>query len=193
MRPDFNVYQQKLFNCFARRHFQLSPSANDLVLQTLSRFLQHILRRVLFFVKHRINGQSTGNERYDMTSNVREQMRFLTELHKVKYDNMTHADAMQRKIESNQPFDVNNEEQKRMRTRDYRLSIVEELRQKEADETACLVLRETRLKRQKLSANNGSSASMRIHRVNRQDLIVVMEDEPILKRSKTLLVAYANR
>jgi hypothetical protein len=54
-------------------------------------------------------------------------------------------------------------------------------------------LRESRSKRQKLSDSNQKTIPIRILRANLQDLILVMENIPILKRSKTLLYAYANR
>lgn len=114
---------------------------------------------------------------YEMTSNVREQIRFLNELNKTRNN-------------VNNPMD---DVQKQISTREYRLSVIEEIRQKEANETACLVLRESRLKRQKTSDNNRKLIPKRILRSNVQDLIIVMENIPILKRSKTLLYAYANR
>jgi hypothetical protein len=128
-----------------------------------------------------------------MTSNVREQIRFLIKLNKSRngeINNHLHLGSFQRKAEL---INVTDEEQKRIRTREYRLSIIEELRQKEANETACLVLRESRSKRQKLSDSNQKTIPIRILRANLQDLILVMENIPILKRSKTLLYAYANR
>jgi hypothetical protein len=128
-----------------------------------------------------------------MTSNVREQIRFLIELNKSRngeLNNHFHIGKFQRKSDLT---NITDDEQKRIRTREYRLSVIEELRQKEANETACLVLRESRLKRQKISDNTRKSIPIRILRANLQDLIVVMENIPILKRSKTLLFAYANR
>lgn len=128
-----------------------------------------------------------------MTSNVREQIRFLIKLNKSRngeINNHLHLGSFQRKAEL---INVTDEEQKRIRTREYRLSIIEELRQKEANETACLVLRESRSKRQKMSDSNQKTIPIRILRANLQDLILVMENIPILKRSKTLLYAYANR
>jgi len=128
-----------------------------------------------------------------MTSNVREQIRFLIELNKSRngeLNNHFHIGTFQRKSDLT---NITDDEQKRIRTREYRLSVIEELRQKEANETACLVLRESRLKRQKISDNTRKSIPIRILRANLQDLIVVMENIPILKRSKTLLYAYANR
>jgi hypothetical protein len=123
-----------------------------------------------------------------MTSNVREQIRFLIELNKSRNGELNNT--FQRKTEL---INITDEEQKRIRTREYRLSVIEELRQKEANETACLVLRESRLKRQKTSDNDRKIKPIRILRANLQDLIIVMENIPILKRSKTLLYAYANR
>lgn len=128
-----------------------------------------------------------------MTSNVREQIRFLIKLNKSRngeINNHLHLGSFQRKAEL---INVTDEEQKRIRTREYRLSIIEELRQKEANETACLVLRDSRSKRQKLSDSNQKTIPIRILRANLQDLILVMENIPILKQSKTLLYAYANR
>ena len=115
-----------------------------------------------------------------MTSHVREQIRFLIDL-----DNQRKAD----------PIHSNDDEQKRMRSREYRLSLVEELRHKEANEMARHVLRDCRLKRQKTLAdeNQKKSTHKRILRANLQDLFIVMENLPILKRSKTFLFAYANR
>ena len=81
-----------------------------------------------------------------MTSNVREQIRFLIKLNKSRngeINNHLHLGSFQRKAEL---INVTDEEQKRIRTREYRLSMIEELRQKEANETACLVLRESRSK-----------------------------------------------
>jgi hypothetical protein len=128
-----------------------------------------------------------------MTSNVREQIRFLIKLNKSRngeINNHLHLGSFQRKAEL---INLTDEEQKRIRTREYRLSIIEELRQKEANETACLVLRDSRSKRQKLSDSNQKTIPIRILRANLQDLILVMENIPILKQSKTLLYAYANR
>ncbi len=128
-----------------------------------------------------------------MTSTVREQIRFLIKLNKSRngeINNHLHLGSFQRKAEL---INVTDEEQKRIRTREYRLSIIEELHQKEANETACLVLRESRSKRQKMFDSNQKTIPIRILRANLQDLILVMENIPILKRSKTLLYAYANR
>jgi hypothetical protein len=116
-------------------------------------------------------------------------MRFLIELNKRKNGEFNHnlnSDKLQRNLELNHRTD---EQQKR----EYRLSIIEELRLKEADQTACLVLRETRLKRQKILDNHQKTIPIRILRSTLQDLIAMMENETILRRSKTLLYAYANR
>jgi hypothetical protein len=120
-----------------------------------------------------------------MTSNVREQIRFLIKLNKSRngeINNHLHLGSFQRKAEL---INVTDEEQKRIRTREYRLSIIEELRQKEANETACLVLRESRSKRQKMSDSNQKTIPIRILRANLQDLILVMENIPVLKRSNS--------
>lgn len=74
-----------------------------------------------------------------MTSNVRKQIRILMELNRY-----LQVDSIK----------VNPNDSKDIRTREYRLSMIEELRQREANETACLVLRESRSKRQKLSEKN---------------------------------------
>ncbi|CAF2368315.1 unnamed protein product [Rotaria sp. Silwood2] len=193
IRADANPYEHKLINRFARYNFYLNEYGEQLFLQTLYTFLKYIIRRLLFFTQHRIDTRLLDSNRYEMTSNVREQMRFLFELNKVQNgesNNNLNSGIFQRKSES---INIVDEEQKRTRIRDYRLSIIEQLRQKEADETACLVLRESRLKRQKISDNNRNIMPTRILRASLQELIAVMESEPILKRSKTLLYAYANR
>jgi hypothetical protein len=178
IRPDINPYQQKLIYRFAQYNFYLNEDGEDLFLQTLYNFLRHIIRRLRFYTEHRIDTKLIHSNRYEMTSNVREQIRFLIELNKSRNE-----------IGS---FPRNDDEQKLVRTHEYhRLSIIEELRQKEANETACLVLRESRSKRQKLSDHHRTS--FRLLRANLQDLILVMENLPVLKRSKTLLYAYANR
>lgn len=180
IRPDANVYQQKLIHRFAQRNFYLDQNAEDIFLQTLYTFVRQIITRLRFYTEHRLDTQFFNSKTYEMTSNVREQIRFLMELNKSR----------------NGPvgsMDVNNDgEQKDMRTREYRLSVIEELRQKEANETACLVLRESRSKRQKLSEKNRTT-TLKLLRANLQDLILIMENLPILRRSKTLLYAYANR
>lgn len=56
----------------------------------------------------------------------------------------------------------------------------------EIDETTSFIQRETRLKRD-------YSSTPRLIRATRQDLIIVMENQPKLKRSKTLLWAYGTR
>jgi hypothetical protein len=179
IRPDANSYQQKLIHRFAEHNFYLNECGEQLILQTLHTFLKYIIQRLHFYAEHRIDTQLLNSNSYEMTSNVREQIRFLIELNK-----------FQNGVSNPPEF---NAEQKRIPTREYRLSILEELRQKEADETACLVLRESRLKRQKTSNNNPKTIPIRILRANLQDLITVMENQSILKRSKTLLHAYANR
>ncbi|CAF3368223.1 unnamed protein product [Rotaria sp. Silwood1] len=193
VRADANPYEQKLINRFARHNFYLNEYAEHLFLHTLYTFLKYIIRRLLFFTQHRIDTRLLDSNIYDMTSNVREQMRFLFELNKVQNgesNNNLSNGIFQRKPESTSIID---EEQKRTRIRDYQSSVIEQLRQKEADETACLVLRQSRLKRQKISNNNRNFMPTRILRASLQELIAVMESEPILKRSKTLLFAYANR
>ncbi|CAF5007098.1 unnamed protein product [Rotaria socialis] len=128
-----------------------------------------------------------------MTSNTREQIRFLIELNKIQNgetNNNLNMSIFQRKPEM---LNIIEEDLKGTRTREYRTSIIEQLRQKEADETACLVLRDTRLKRKKLTDNNPNMTPIRILRASLQELIAVMESEPVLKRSKTLLYANANR
>lgn len=193
IRPDANIYEQKLIHRFARQNFYLNQCGEHLFLQTLYTFLKYIIRRLRFFTQHRIDTHLLNSTTYEMTSNVREQIRFLIELNKIQngeFNNNLNIDKFQRKIELTNVID---EEQKRMQTHECRLSIIEELRQKEADETACLVLRESRLKRQKLSDHHQKIKPIRILRASLQDLIGVMENEPILRRSKTLLYAYANR
>jgi hypothetical protein len=177
IRSDINPYQQKLISRFAQHNFYLNENAEDLFLQTLYNFLRHIIRRLRFYTEHRIDMQLLNSNTYEMTSNVREQIRFLIELNKSRNG----IGSFPRTAES-------NDEQKCIRTR---LSIIEELRQKEANETACLVLRESRSKRQKFS--DKTTIPFRLLRANLQDLILVMENLPVLKRSKTLLFAYANR
>jgi hypothetical protein len=189
IRPDANLYQQKLIHRFARHNFYLNQSAEDLFLQTFVTFIKYIIRRLRFFTQHRIDTHLFNSNNYEITSNGREQMRFLIELNKRKngeFNQNFNSDKLQRKVELNNRTD---EEQKR----EYRLSIMEELRRKEADETACLVLRESRLKRQKILDNHQKPITIRILRATLQDLIAVMENETILRRSKTLLYAYANR
>ena len=112
-----------------------------------------------------------NSDRYDPISNVREQIRFLLDLQKVTMNSLS-----------------NNDNEQKNRT-----SFLDELRRKEADETASHVLRESRLKRQKLSNDETKSTVIRFRRANLQDLITVMEDEKVLKRSKLLFFAYANR
>lgn len=189
IRPDADPYQQHLIHRFARHNFYLNECGEHLILQTLNKFLKHIIQRLLFYTEHRIDTQLLNSNTYEITSNVREQIRFLIELNKSRNGELN-INTFQRKTEL---ININDEEQKRIRTREYRLSLIEELRQKEANETACLLLRESRLKRQKLSDNNQKSIPIRILRANLQDLIIVMENIPTLKRSKTLLYAYANR
>jgi hypothetical protein len=194
IRPDADPYQQQLIYRFARHNFYLNECGEHIFLQTLYTFLKYIIRRLVFYAEHRLDTQLLNSNTYEMTSNVREQIRFLIELNKSRngeLNNNLHINTFQRKTEL---VNFTDEEQKRIRAREYRLSLIEELRQKEANETACLVLRESRLKRQKISSdNNQKTISMRILRANLQDLIIVMENIPILKRSKTLLHAYANR
>ena len=146
IRPDADPYQQHLIHRFARQNFYLNECGERLFLQTLYTFLRHIIRRLLFYTEHRIDTQLLNSNTYEMTSNVREQIRFLIKLNKSRngeINNHLHLGSFQRKAEL---INVTDEEQKRIRTREYRLSIIEELRQKEANETACLVLRESRSK-----------------------------------------------
>jgi hypothetical protein len=167
----------------------LNQSAEDLFLQTFYTFIKYIIRRLRFFTQHRIDTHLLNSNNYQITNNGREQMRFLIELNKRKNGEFNHnfnSDKLQQKVELNHRTD---EQQKR----EYRLSIIEELRLKEADQTACLVLRETRLKRQKILDNHQKTIPIRILRSTLQDLIAMMENETILRRSKTLLYAYANR
>lgn len=182
LRPDMNLYQQRLVLRFARDHFHLNPCAENLFLSSMYRFIDAILRRVLFYAQHRVDTSSFSSNRYEMTSNVREQIRFLVDWHKHQYGGDSNNDKTTTSMDD-------AEDQRRLRAREHRLSVLEGLRRKEADETACLVLRECRLKRQKRM----DEQVVRVHRVNRQDLIAVMENHPRLKRSKTLLVAYSNR
>jgi hypothetical protein len=193
IRPDADPYQQQLIYRFARHNFYLNECGEHIFLQTLYTFLKHIIRRLVFYAEHRLDTQLLNSNIYEMTNNVREQIRFLIELNKSRngeLNNNLHIGTVQRRTNL---LNITDEEQKRIRAREYRLSLIEELRQKEANETACLVLRESRLKRQKISDNNQKTIPMRILRANLQDLIIVMENIPILKRSKTLLYAYANR
>ncbi|UJR16233.1 hypothetical protein I4U23_003143 [Adineta vaga] len=196
IRPDANIYQQKLINRFARKNFHLSQCGEHVFLQTLYAFLTYIIRRLHFFAQHRLDTRLFNSNIYEMTSNVREQIRFLVELNKAQTGesnrNLNIDRFHQRQVELT--TNVHNGEQKCIQTpRDHRLSLLEDLRQREADETACLVLRESRLKRQKTTDNEQKIKPIRIVRGNTQDLIVVMENESILRRSKTLLYAYANR
>lgn len=178
IRSDADQYQQKLIHRFAQHNFYLNQSGEDLFLQTLYKFLKYIIQRLHFYTEHRVDTQLLNSNNYEMTNNVREQIRFLIELNNNNFPRKSDDD----------------EEQKRIGIRENRLSLIEELRRKEANETACLVLRESRLKRQKISDNNNKKLiPIRILRANLQDLIIVMENIPILKRSKTLLYAYANR
>ena len=193
IRPDADLYQQKLINRFAQHHFYLNECAEHLFLQTLYTFLKYIIRRLLFFTQHRTDTRLLNINTYEMISNVREQMRFLIELNKLKNDeshNNLNLGIFQQKSSLT---DSINEEQKRIRTHEYRSSVIEHLRQKEADETACLVLRQSYLKRQKVLDHYQKIMPIKILRASLQELIAVMENEPILKRSKTLLYAYANR
>jgi len=180
IRSDANVYQQRLIQRFARQNFHLNQCAEQLIFETLSKFLRHLIERIRFYTEHRTDIRCHNSNSYEMTSHVREQIRFLIDL-----DNQRKAD----------PIHSNDDEQKRMRSREYRLSLVEELRHKEANEMARHVLRDCRLKRQKTLAdeNQKKSTHKRILRANLQDLFIVMENLPILKRSKTFLFAYANR
>ncbi|CAF3313475.1 unnamed protein product [Rotaria socialis] len=193
MRADANSYEQKLIYRFARQNFYLNPCGEKLFLQTLYTFLKHIIRRLRFFTQHRSDTRFLNSNAYEMTSNTREQIRFLIELNKIQNgetNNNLNMSIFQRKPEM---LNIIEEDLKGTRTREYRTSIIEQLRQKEADETACLVLRDTRLKRKKLTDNNPNMTPIRILRASLQELIAVMESEPVLKRSKTLLYANANR
>jgi hypothetical protein len=163
---------------FAEHNFYLNETGEDLFLQTLYNFLRHIIHRLRFYTEHRIDTQLLNSNSYEMTSNVREQIRFLIELNKSRNGDFPIGSCSR-----------NDDEQKNVRTHENRLSVIEELRQKEANDTACLVLRESRSKRQKLSDHR----PFRLLRASLQDLILVMENQPVLKRSKTLLRAYANR
>lgn len=172
-RSDADPYQQKLIIRFARKHFHLSRCGEGVFLQTLYNFIRYILRRVRFFAQHRVDTHQMHSGTYDMMSNVREQIRFLMDVNQSKH------------AERNPMIPTGNDQK--------RLTSIEGLRQREADETACLVLRESRLKRQKTAENERKTKPVRAVRANAQDLIVVMENETILRRSKTLLYAYANR
>ena len=178
LRPEMNLYQQRLVFRFARHQFHLNPCAESLFLQSLYRFIEQLIGRVLFVAQHRVDVSSFSSQRYEMTTNVREQIRFLIDWHRHQYG------------DSNNVKTNTDDEQKPLRAREYRVSVLEGLRRKEADETACLVLRESRLKRQK---RIDEQEKTKVTRANRQDLIAVMENHPRLKRSKTLLFAYANR
>ena len=139
IRPDADPYQQHLIHRFARQNFYLNECGERL-------FLRHIIRHLLFSTEHRIDTQLLNSNTYEMTSNVREQIRFLIKLNKSRngeINNHRLLGSFQRKAEL---INVTDEVQKRIRTREYRLSMIEELRQKEANETACLVLRESRSK-----------------------------------------------
>ena len=193
IRSNTDPYQQKLINRFARHNFYLSECAEHLFLQTLYTFLKHIIQRLLFFTQHRTDTRLLNVNTYEMTSNVREQMRFLIELNKLKNDELHNSLNLGKFQHKSALTDTINEEQKRIRTHEYRSSVIEHLRQKEADETACLVLRQSYLKRQKALDHHQKIMPIRILRASLQELIAVMESEPILKRSKTLLYAYANR
>lgn len=185
IRPDANPYQQKLIHRFAQENFYVDQSAEEIFIERLHTFLRFIITRLHFYTKHRLDTQFFHSNIYQMTSNVREQIRFLMEL------NRSRSGASNRHLQV-EPINVNPTDQKDPRTREYRLSMIEELRQREANETACLVLRESRSKRQKLIEKTPQPI-MKYLRVNLQDLILVMENLPILRRSKTLLYAYANR
>ncbi|CAF0789239.1 unnamed protein product [Adineta steineri] len=194
IRSDADQYQQQLIIRFAHKNFYLDESGEQLFLQTLYTFLKYIIRRLHFFAQHRIDTYLLNSNTYEITSNVREQIRFLIELDKLQngnFNNNINMNKFQQK--KSEMMNIMGDDEKRMQGHEYRLSVIEELRKKEADETACLVLRESRLKRQKLSDNYQKSISTRIIRANLQDLIVVMENEQTLKRSRTLLYAYANR
>lgn len=197
LRPDADPYQQKLIYRFAYRHFYLNQCGEELILQTLYRFLHYIIERMRFYIRHRIDRPPLDSDQYETTSNTREQIRFLIDLHKLHQGSAEttaqgYPSSLQ-KLDWSYPSSSQDEEQKRSRVREQRLSAMEELRHREADETANLVLRETRIKRQKLMNKDGKTAPPRILRATLQDLILVMENEPKLKRSKTLLFAYANR
>lgn len=193
IRPDANCYEQKLIHRFAQNNFYLNSDGEQLILQTLYKFLKHIIRRLLFFTQHRTDTRLFHSNAYEMMSNVREQIRYLIQLHKTQNGGLNsnlNMNIYQRKSEMNS---ITDEDLKRIRVGDYQPTTIEQLRRKEADETACLVLRESRLKRQKRENNQQPLFPTRILRASLQELIAVMENESTLKRSKTLLYAYANR
>lgn len=192
IRPDANSYQQKLIHRFAQHNFYLDQTAEEIFLQTLHTFLRSVITRLRFYTEHRLDTQFFHSNTYEMTSNVREQIRFLMELNRSRTGPLNHQIQVGSMEHRTDPNNINPGDQKDIRSREYRLSMIEELRQREANETACLVLRESRSKRQKLSEKN-RIPTMRSLRANLQDLILVMENLPILRRSKTLLYAYANR
>jgi hypothetical protein len=80
IRPDANSYQQKLIHRFAEHNFYLNECGEQLILQTLHTFLKYIIQRLHFYAEHRIDTQLLNSNSYEMTSNVREQIRFLIEL-----------------------------------------------------------------------------------------------------------------
>ena len=193
IRSDANIYQQKLIHRFAQHHFHLNECGEHLILRTLDALLKHILRRLLFFTNHRIDTHLLGSQAYEMTSNVREQIRFLVDASRIEHGDSFQSALGQPRAETMNKMAINDDQEKRTRTREYRLSVLEELRQKEADETACFVLRQTRLKQQERAAHTKKGIPTRIRRGTLPDLIAVMESEPKLRRSKSLLYAYANR
>lgn len=165
------MFREKLFERLASMNFSLADEAEKLIFENLENFLKKIVLRAMFFARHRIDVKSLSADRYEMKTNSREQIRFLVDLQK----NEKSLNVPPTEIEEN--F---------RRTKDFRASIVEQMRKKEAEQTASIVLREIRTKKQNETRRN-------FLRVNLQDLIAVLETESIFRRSKLLLFAYANR
>ena len=52
IRSDANVYQQRLIQRFARQNFHLNQCAEQLIFETLSKFLRHLIERIRFYTEH---------------------------------------------------------------------------------------------------------------------------------------------
>ncbi|CAF1490145.1 unnamed protein product, partial [Didymodactylos carnosus] len=188
------------------KRFQISAiqeQAVQIILSTLHQLLLYLLQRLKLYTSHRANSQILcQNPSYVEQTNVREQMRFLSEIAKLQRED-EEVNERRKMFRQGKQYSTTvgrnddhiQADERRHRTREYKRAVIEELRQKEADATACLVLKQSRQKRTLLTGVNDDEETnvtkpKRLLRANLQDLISIMENERLFKRSKLLLYAY---
>ena len=194
-----NLLLHKKFSDIARKHKleDVSIEVAALISQATQEYMRNLLEKLNVVAQHRLDMSMRTNDSYEMTNDVKSQIKFIEELDKLEKKKKDEAERekLLKAAKSRSKGEDQELNKLKQKAKEVIQAESDELRRQDANKTALAAIGPRKKRKLEETGNNVNTTNTRtifrpkIKRVSLKDLIFVMEQEKEFRRSTILYKA----